>query len=194
MQINLNTIFKLLATLLIVSLIALFCSCSAKKTDKTSQSEISKLEITDLSKNDKSTVLENNIKSSEKITVNDQDKTTTVEETIEPVDTSKPAIYTDKNGQKQELHNTKKTTKTTIKNNNTKTEIAFKKDNRTNIVQNEKQQTNIKKAAKTKKVATAVQVDRKALPLWNLRWLLVIVPVYLVWKNWSKITSKIWWI
>lgn len=164
-------------------------SCGSRKSEKTNKSDSSKTELTDLSKNDKSIVEDSNIKSSEKITINNQDQTTIIEETIEPLDVLKPASFVE-NGKKQELFNSKKTTKTTVKNNNTKMEIASKKDNKTNIVQKEKKQNNIKKKAESKKEQSKKKVDREAYSFWN--WLWLLIPVVLVISNWKKIKDKIW--
>lgn len=194
MKINLNTVFKLLATMLVISLLILVCSCGARKSEKTNKSVISKIETTDLSRNDKSILENSNIKSSEKITINNQDQTITIEEIIEPLDILKPATYIDVFGKTEQFNNAKKTTKTTVKNNNTKSDQESKKEIGTNSVQKENQQNDVKKAAQTKKNEIKKNIDREAWSIWNFAWLLLLVPVCLLWKYWGKIKEKIWWL
>ncbi len=204
-MINLNTIFKILATLLIISMIVLFSSCGAKKTDKTTKSDSSILELTDKSQSEQleesKANVDTNVKKSETLIISDKDQTTTVEETVEPVDASKPSSYTDKDGKKQELHNSKKTTKTTVKNNNTNINsnsnaVASVKSG-SEINKKINNNANIKIKAAAKKNETDVRVDRKAWSMWNLWWLL-IVPVALgirwIWKNKAEIAAKMWWV
>lgn len=186
--------FSIITSLVIVILIFSFflVSCGAKKTDKTSKSEVSKMELTDKSQSEQSeeseTNIDTNVKKSEIITVNDKDQTTTVEETIEPIDASKLASFT-QNGKKQELFNSKKTTKTTVKKNNsntninTNTEASQKAASETNKKAATNNDIKIKAAAKKKE--EDLHVDRKSWSIWNLWWLLVPVLIYLVYKNYK---------
>lgn len=183
MKINLNTVFKLLATMLVVSLLILFCSCGARQAEKKRTEESSKTELTNFSKIDKSENTESNIKKSESVIINDQDQTTTIEETVEPLDASKSASYTDSTGKKQELNNAKKTIKTTVKNNNTKTESAAKTEASVKIDKKESEAKNSKTKAVAEKKANDLNIKRDAWSLWNLSWLLVPIVVYLGWKR-----------
>lgn len=70
MKINLNTVFKLLATMLVVSLLILFCSCNARKTEKSnSEKEVSSLESLNIINSDWSKAFENYFSKDNTITV-----------------------------------------------------------------------------------------------------------------------------
>lgn len=206
-EIKVKGSFNIIASLVIVILIFSFflASCGAKKTDKTTKSEVLKMERTDKSQSEQSeqseTNIDTNVKKSETITVNNQDQTTVVEETVEPVDNTKPSSYIDTNGKKQELHNAKKTTKTTVKKNNSNTNSNSNTEasQKTDIKASKKSNSNanIKVKAAAKKIEADIHVDKKAWSLWSLSWLLVLVPVALgikwIWNNKTKIAAKMWW-
>lgn len=142
------------------------CSCGARKTD------VSKTEITD------KTVVETNIKKTETVAVNDRDQTTTTEEVIEPIDATKEAVYVDKTGTKQILHNVKKRSVTTVKNNNTVTER--KADEAVKVVE---------KKAVTQKTKEK-HIDKQQFNPFMLIWLIVpLIGIFIIYINRVKIIS-----
>lgn len=180
--------------LLFLFVICLSISCGARKKDVSKTTESTKIELTDKSKIEKSENVESNVKKSETTTVNNQDQTTTIEETVEPIDPTKEAVFTDKEGKKQSLVNGKKTTKTTIKNNNTKTDIAKEATEALKIDKKESEAKDIKTKAEADKKTVEIAVKREAVSLWNLAWLLIPLGLYLVYKNWSRLTENTWWV
>lgn len=175
-------------------------SCGARKSEKSSKSEVSKTELTDKSNSEQSEVTKTNsdinIKKSETRSESNQDQTVSIKEVVEPVDPNKPASFTDKDGKKQELNNSKKTIETTLKKNNSKTEI--KTDNVASvrvISENNKKAFNkndVKLNAEAKKDETAKQVDRKEYNPWV--WVCLLILFFLIAINWKIIKEKIWWI
>jgi len=181
-------------------------SCGARKVDKNRLEEETKTELTDTSKlaeiGNSETKTETNVKKSETVAVNDQDQTTTVKEILEPLDASKPASYTDKDGKKQDLNNAKKTTETTTKNNNTKTDISANTESVNKSEAKAKKAISVKndiaKKADTKKVSEDIKIDREAWSVWNLLWILIPIGlIVLAVKNRMKIAGwieSIWWV
>lgn len=180
-------------------------SCGTFKKDKTQTEEVTKTEIEDQSKNDKSEIAETqgetNIKKSQELTVDDQNQTESVKEVIEPLDPTKPASYVDEKGKKQELNNAKKTTETKKEKNNKKTESATKTDTSqklaTKATKKESADNDIKAKTATKKAAEEIHMDRESWSLWNLLWLLIPVGIYWTWKNKVKIigwVNGLWWV
>lgn len=169
--------------------LCLFISCGARKKDSSKTTESTKIESTDKSKTDKSESIETNVKKSETTTINNQDHTTTIEETVEPIDPLKEAVFTDSSGKKQSLINGKKTTKTTVKNNNTKADTKKESTEATKTDIKESEAKDIKAKANSDKKAVDVAVKRDAVSLWNFAWLLIPIGLYLVYKNWSRLTA-----
>lgn len=177
-------------------------SCGAKKTTKNESELRTKIEVIDSSKsnfNEQSAEeLETNIKKEEKISVDNQDKTITIEETIEPIDSKLPASYIDKDGKKQSLNNAKKTTKSTTKNNNTKSNSEIKGSSLIKGKSNDKKFSSDHKSTKStadiKQANQNIFIDRKAWSMWNFIWFLLVIPIYWLWKNKAKIIDKIWWL
>ena len=177
-------------------------SCGAKKTTKNESELKTKIEVIDSSKsafNEQSAKeLETNIKKEEKISVDNQDKTITVEETIEPIDSKLPASYIDRDGKKQSLNNAKKTTKSTTKNNNTKSNSEIKGSSLIKGKSNDKKFSSDHKSTKStadiKQANQNILIDRKAWSMWNFMWFLLVIPIYWLWKNKAKIIDKIWWL
>jgi hypothetical protein len=169
-------------------------SCGARKKVATKTEQSTTVESTDKSKIDKSENTESNVKKSESIIINNQNQTTTIEETVEPIDPTKEAFFTDKEGRKQSLVNGKKTTKTTVSNNNAKSELKNEVAEAIKTNKKESEAKAIKAKAETVKKADTVHVKREAVSLWNLAWLLIPFSLYLIYRNWAKINEKIWWI
>ena len=191
---------KLNNTLKIIVLVVVISSCGSRKVIRIESKEAAKAEFSDQSKSEQTeqsqTKGEINVKKSEEVTVDNQNQTLTKKETIEPVDPTKPASYTDKDGKKQELNNSKKTIETRTQMNNTKTEskvkteTSGKKESKTNKKKYENK--NIKAKTTNEKLAQENHVDREAWSVFNFLWLLVPAAVlYYVWRNRVAIGKKI---
>lgn len=193
---------RLIALWVFAIICGILNSCGAKKSTNTESEELVKTELSDNSKNEtveqSTIILDTNVKKNENIVVDNQDKTTTIEETIEPIDPKLPASYTDKEGKRQSLDNTKKTTKSTTKNNNTKSKSEIKEEvliqSKASSAKKNSDHKNIKDKAEVKKGNETSTLDRKAWSIWNFAWLLLAIPIYWIWKNRAKIIQKIWWV
>jgi FtsZ-interacting cell division protein ZipA len=191
---------KLLSILFTFFLMSGIWSCGARKVEKNRTKESTKTELTDKSKTDKSEVdqtkAETNIKKTELVTVDDQNQITTIEEVLEPLDSSKEAAYTDDSGKKQILNNAKKTTKTIIENNNTKTDVNTKTEGfaKSESQLNKKESTanNIKYNTNSKKAVELIHIKRDAWSPWN--WLWLIIPIGVCYWVWDKYKDKIWFV
>jgi len=181
-------------------------SCGARKSEKNRLTEDTKTEFTDTSKlaeiGNSETKTESNLKKLETLSISYQDQTTTVKEIWEPLDTSKPSSYTDKYGKKQDFNNAKKTTETTTKNNNTKTDISANTESVNKSEAKAKKAISVKndiaKKAAAKKASEDIKIDREAWSVWNWLWLLIPIGlIVLLAKNRMKISSwieSIWWV
>lgn len=183
----------------IISILFIWCfwGCGAKKTHSEKEKESSSVEVVDKSttdsKVDKKEESETNVKRSEEIIVNNQDRTVTKKETIEPIDSSKPASYKGEDGKVQELNNSKKTTETTTKNNNTKTETKIdteqsEKKTKDSIAE-VKRRNDIQSKAEAKRQKEQDDLDRKQFNWLSLWWvyLIVIGLILLALKKFTKI-------
>lgn len=162
-------------------MILLLTACGARKKDLSKTNESNKIEFTDKSKTDKSENSESNIKKSETKTVNNQDQTITIEEIAEPIDPTKEAIFIDKEGKKQSLVNGKKTTKTTVKNNNTKADTKKEYTEVTKTDKKESEAKDIKTKAEADKKTVEIAVNRDAVSVFSFWWLWLIIAVALIW-------------
>ena len=144
----------------IIVLVVVLSSCGARKVIRIESKEAAKAEFSDQSKSEQTeqsqTKGEINVKKSEEVTVDNQNQTLTKKETIEPVDPTKPASYTDKDGKKQELNNSKKTIETRTQINNTKTESKVK----TETLEKKESKTNKKKYENKNIKAKTIEVLR----------------------------------
>ncbi len=187
MKINLNSVFKIMITALLLSLLFLVYSCGARKAEKTKTTEAaqteSKVEAVIAKTED------TNVKKTETTTVDDKNETTTKETTYEPIDNTKPASIVDSDGQKINLQNIKKTYRETTRKNNTK------KDNfiETAINSTSEVLENIKKETKSnsKRTAELIKIDKKVWNVYNLLWLLI--PIALIWWIWNNKAKIIGW-
>lgn len=187
----------------IIVLVVVLSSCGSRKVTRTESKEAAKAEFSDQSKSEQTeqsqTKGEINVKKSEEVTVDNQNQILTKKETIEPVDPTKPASYTDKDGKKQELNNSKKTIETRTQMNNTKTETKAKTETsgktETKAQKKDLKNKDIKAKSATKKLAKKNHVNREAWSVWNWVWLLIPAAViYYVWRNRVAIGKKIWWV
>lgn len=168
---------------IILSLLIISCS-SARKKDKTVVNENTKVELTDKSKTDKSENVNSNVKFSEITTINDKDQTTTVEEIIEPLDPAKEAVFTDAAGKMQVLNNSKKTIKTTIKSNNTKTENIRVTEASVQSNKKESEQKDLQAKEQMKKKASNLHVETENMS-WSWLWVLCIVLFFWLWSRYK---------
>jgi DNA mismatch repair ATPase MutL len=194
MKINLNSVFKILITALLLSLLFLVYSCGAKKIDKTKTKEEVKIETKAEAVTAKTE--DTNVKKTENTTIDDKNKTVTKKTTYEPIDPSKPASITEPDGTKTDLNNSKKTTEETTQQNNTKTDNSKKSDEIYKSELLELSESNSKSEAK--KASEEIKVNRTAWSLWNLLWLIIPIGIIgIAWKNKTKIIgwfNGIWWI
>jgi hypothetical protein len=175
-------------------LIALiFISCGARKVEKSVVKESLTTEQSDNSILIKTEDL--NLKKSESTKVDYKNETVTKETVYEPIDPTKSATVINGDGTRTDLNNSKKTTRETTQKNNIKTDQSKNTVQDAKIVTSDKK--DVKQKTNTKKVAEVVQIDRKQFNLWNSLWILLLVPIYFIWKNRSVILDKIksfWWV
>ena len=171
----------------------IFISCGARKVDKSKTQEVLQTETSDNSVVTKTA--DSNLKSREVTKVDDKNETVTKEVNYEPINPLLPASITDENGKKTVLDNAKKTTRETTQKNNTKTDISKKTEQVAKIVALNKKDVQAK--TDSEKSAVAIKSERKVYSVFNFFWLLILVPIYLIWKNRSVIFDKIksfWWV
>lgn len=180
---NTSIVIALLLTFIIFGFFFSGCSASRKK-DKTVTDETVKIELTDKSKTDKSENVNSNVKFSEITTINDKDQTTTVEEIIEPLDPAKEAVFTDAAGKMQVLNNSKKTIKTTIKSNNTKTENIRVTEASVQSNKKESEQKDLQAKEQMKKKASNLHVETENMS-WSWLWVLCIVLFFWLWSRYK---------
>lgn len=156
-MVDLKEIFKLLVTLLTLSLIVLLCSCGTRKVQKSSIKEEAKTEQSTTEKKD----IE--IKTDTQTVINDESQ----EMEITPIDTAKVLIINGKIFKNAKVKFVSKKINTTI----AKKEIVKDKSKNTNFVKTDIVKTNNVK-----------NVERKSNPFLPLFWLLIPVIGYLIWK------------
>lgn len=180
-----KNIIRILLLGLFFSLIALgLISCGARKLNKESYKEESKVDIVDKS------IIENqselNVKTNAVVTVNDKNEVISTEETISPIDNTKEASIIGSDGKKIVLNNSKKTIKTETKKNNTQTSAVENKEESKS--ENSKQKNDIQKSEEKKVEKSVKNVDQKQFNWLSLWWvyLIIIVLVYLIWLKFIK--------
>jgi len=169
-------------------LIALiFIGCGARKVEKSVVKDSFTTEQSDNSILAKTEDL--NVKKSESTKVDDKNEIITKETIYEPIDPTKTATVINGDGTRTDLNNSKKTTRETNQKNNTKTDQSKNTVQDAKIVTSDKK--DIKQKTNTKKVAEVVQIDQKQFNIWNSIWILLLIPIYFIWKNRSVILEKI---
>lgn len=157
MNINLNSILKILVTLLLISLIFLTCSCGSRKVQKSVIKEETKTEQAAKVDNDIET------KKETQTVINDESN----ELEITPIDTSKAVII---NGKAFK---------------NAKVKILYRKSQSAIIAKEtvkDKTKSENKAVTATKKDNKEIAIERKSNPFLPLLWLLIPAAIYLVWK------------
>jgi hypothetical protein len=168
-------------------------SCRSVKKDKTQVTEIFKTD--EIKKEIKTSKEELNTKETFEIKTNNTTGTTTKKTTTRPIDPTKPAIKTDKNGNKTILENVETVEEEAIITNTTSTnqlkilEEKVKKEREKQIQENKKSLAKIDKGI--------LKLNKKIPSLWNLLWLLIPIGIYAIYGYRFKIRSylkNIWWV
>lgn len=181
-----KTIIKILLIGLFFSLIALgLISCGARKVNKESSKEETKVDVVDKSVIEKQS--DSNVKQTTVVTVNDKNEVISTEETISPIDNTKEASIIGSDGRKIILNNSKKTTKTETKKNNTQTSATENKDEIKS--DNSKQQNNIQKSEEKNIEKSVKNVEQKQFNWLSLWWLylIIIAILYFIGRKFIKI-------
>lgn len=165
-------------------------SCGAKK--KSESKTIETAIASDLSNSNFEVKNEENLQVDIKVVTNEKTKTTTTTKTTRPIDHTKPSSVTTPDGKKTILDNAEiiETETTQETENNSSNSSNFNLWTYKSLYD----QLNTSVTSNSSKIATDLEVDKKQWNPWSLSWLLLIVPVCLVWKYRSKILSKIWWV
>jgi Flp pilus assembly protein TadB len=182
--------------LLILLTSFLMMSCNARKAESNKKEEATKTDITLNSDNSDNSSLEIkedlNIKKTSTSKVDQQNQSESDELTVEPIDNTKPSIYTDPSGKKHVLENAKMTnkknkqeTKTNSSNSNNseefrKAELKYQNEQKAKLAAKLKAEKEL--AEKNKKV------DKAEFSSWNF--LLFLIPIALmlvVWKVYKKL-------
>ena len=155
MNINLNGIFKILVTLLLISLIVLLSSCGTRKVQKSVIKEETKTEQSTTEKKD--------------ITIDNQTKTVINEDAdeieVKPIDTSKAIVVNGKTYKNATVTLRKKKVNTVIQNKEIVKDLSVKQT---------------KAIITAKKQEVKRDVERKSNPFLLLLWLLIPVIWFVV--------------
>lgn len=188
-----NQIDKIVLLWLIAIIMALTLnSCRSVQKDKSNLTEIVKTE--DVKNELEITKEESNIKKTDETKIDSQTGTVTKKTTTKPVDPTKPATTTDKEGNKKTLENAEITEEETTVNNKTVT------DSKNAFEENLKKEM-AKSLEETNKALA--EIDQKILNLqkkpnyWQLLWLIIPFGIIIyIFKNRKLISEKIkniWW-
>lgn len=175
-------------------------SCGARQKEKSSSSDSSKMERAEVLNSEKESNsksnLESNIKKTNETIVDDKNQTVTETVTVEPIDPTQPSSYTDENGKKQDLNNTKKTKTKTIQNNNTKASSRSQENGHTKLSEESTEQEKAKSTSKENlqvdKETDDLNLKRESFPIgWIIFSLVVLAGICWIWYR-SK--NKVWWV
>lgn len=159
---NLNSILKILVTLLAISLIVLLSSCGTRKVQKSVIKEETKTE--------QSTKVDNDVTTNKETNTVINDESNEIE--VTPIDTSKAVIINGK----------------VFK--NAKVKIVYRKSQSAIIAKEtvkDKTKSENKVITATKKDNKDIAAERKSNTFLPLLWLLIPAAIYLVWKYKYKI-------
>lgn len=162
------------------------CSCSARKVNKESSKEETKIEVLDNSTAETKT--ESKVKTETSIKVDDKNETVTEETTYKPEDPTKESFIIEKDGTKVILNNSSKTYKKTIQKNNKVTVKESLTVQNKNI--DSKQQKAVKQVSASKKQNSSKQVEKEAFNWFNL--LLFLIPIaiiYIFYRKYKNLTT-----
>lgn len=166
-------------------LLFLFCSCGARKVDRTKTIEDLKTssQTTSIDTTKTKQLTTNNVKTT--TTTQKDDKTQTVVKTTvqEPIDNSKPASIVDETGKKVDLNNAKQTTtETTVLNDKkqTKKKDVVKDKSDTKIDEKGLSGTTADKS-EGNKLDEGEHIDRKGVSFSTILWLILIIILLLIW-------------
>ena len=165
----------------VVLLIALGCSCSSRKTSTEKVKEVQKIEsnetITDKSKIETKT--DTNIKEVIETKVDTEKNIVTETKTIKPIDATKKSNYKGIEFENAEINETKT--------------IDLSKEKKVSIAEYNKAVSIAEKAIKEAKRLKELNAElvkelknkktEKTFSFWNLLWLLLLIPIYFVYKK-----------
>jgi hypothetical protein len=173
--------------LLILAITYVLNSCGARKSEKLRNSETTESVLEGALTAEKTE--DSNLKVTETMQVDDKNETVTEEEFYEPIDILSPSRITDPDGKTILLYNVKKITRKTTRKNNTKT------DQSVNTEQVDKLRESVKISQKQDvsgvKKSEDIKIEREAYSVFNWFWVLLLVPVWWLWKNRTAI-KKPW--
>ena len=149
----------------------------ANETGKTNSVDASKIE----------TATNNNLKVDKKTEYNKDTDELIETETFTPIDPTKLATYIDDDGKTQTLDNTSKTKTKTRRSINEKNKDDTSSDlsNKSTVLEQKDVVTN-SMYNKQSQVEVKHKETERTSSYWWLLWLLLLIPLYLLWKNKSK--------
>lgn len=187
-------------TTILLGLTIWFTSCTARKSETNKKEEATKTDIAINSDNSSNSSLDLkediNIKKNAVSKIDQQNQSESDELTVEPIDNSKPSVYTDPSGKKHVLENAKMTnkknkqeTKTNSSNSSNseefrKAELKYQNEQKAKLAAKIKAEKEL--AEKNKKI------DKEAFSSWN--YLLFLFPVGLIvlaWIVYKKVESVV---
>ena len=190
----------LLFWLLVISIVFLLNSCSARKSEVFKKKEASETERTELvEKNNNTSISSTDTKTEtkqENTKVISENETVIEETTDTPIDGATVSEIIHPDGTKTIFKNVIRKTKKTRSKNNQNAVSSFNQISNTaselksNQIQHEKKQSNLLEKKSTSQKEKLVQ--KEAWSVLNLLWL--IVPALLVYYLFKKYQSKIWWV
>jgi hypothetical protein len=171
-------------------------SCNARKVESNKKEEATKTDVTLNSDNSDNSSLEIkedfNIKKTSTSKVDQQNQSESDELTVEPIDNTKPSIYTDPSGKKHVLENAKMTNKKNKQNTKTNSSNSdnFDEFRKAELKYQNEQKAKLAAKLKAEKELSEKnkKVDKEEFSSWNF--LLLLIPIALmivVWKVYKKL-------
>lgn len=176
------------------------CSCNARKSETTKKEETTKSDLTinsDKSNNSNLEYLaESNIKTNSVKKADQQNQSESDELTVEPIDFTKPSVYTDPSGKKHVLENAKMTNKKNKQNTKTNSSNSSNSDEFHKAELNYQNEKKAKTAAKIKAEKELAEknkkVEKEAFSFWNYSLLLLpLALMFVVWKVYKKLNPLV---
>jgi thiol:disulfide interchange protein len=178
----------------------LIMSCNARKSEINKKEEAIKTDITINSNNSSNSSLDTkedlNIKKALVSKIDQQTQSESDELTVEPIDNTKPSIYTDPSGRKHVLENAKMTNKKNKQNTKTNSSNSSNSEELQKAELKYKNEQQAKTAAKIKAEKELSEKNKKAenagFSSWN--YLLFLFPIGLiivVWRVYKKLNPVV---
>jgi hypothetical protein len=178
---------KTITLLLFVLLTA--CSTTKNKQSKSEKSE-TKTEIVATENQTIKTDAETNTKTTTESSTNTETNEVTETTTIEPIDATKPATFTNESGAVINLNNSKvvKSKTSVLKSDKSKSNIVVDKGEKVAQIEQNDKKTLEKRQMSSSKKESNKEVETKSILLqfWWL-WILIAIAIYIGWKNKSKL-------